>query len=60
MAFLLLHNYTDFIGFAEAADTGDGSGGETVPGAGLCCCDEAAGKTGKEDLCPILPGNDGK
>ena len=31
-----------------------------VSGAGLCCCDEAAGETGKEDLCQILPGNDGK
>ena len=28
--------------------------------AGLCRCDEAAGETGKEDLCPILSGNDGK
>ncbi len=30
------------------------------PGAGLCCCDEAAGETGKADLCQILLGNDGK
>ena len=42
------------------ADTGDGSGGKTVSGAGLCRCDEAAGETGKEDLCQILSGNDGK
>ncbi len=33
---------------------------KTVSGAGLCRCDEAAGKTGREDLCQILPGNDGK
>ena len=25
-------------------------------GAGLCRCDEAAGETGKEDLCQIPPG----
>jgi len=39
---------------------GNASGGKTASGAGLCCCDEAAGETGKEDLCPILSGNDGK
>ena len=44
----------------EAADTGNGSGGKTVSGAGLCRCDEAAGETGKANLCPILSGNDGK
>ena len=44
----------------EAADTGDGSGGKTVSGAGLCRCDEAAGETGKANLCPILSRNDGK
>ena len=33
---------------------------ETVSGAGLCRCDEAAGETGKANLCPILSGNDGK
>ncbi len=27
---------------------------------GLCRCDEAAGETGKANLCPILSGNDGK
>ena len=32
---------------------------KTVPGAGLCRCDETARETGKADLCPILPGNDG-
>ena len=35
-------------------------GGKTVSGAGLCRCDEAAGETGKANLCPILSGNDGK
>ena len=39
---------------------GDGSGGKTVLGAGLCRCDEAAGETGKANLCPILSGNEGK
>ena len=40
--------------------TPDASGGKTVSGAGLCRCDEAAGETGKANLCPILSGNDGK
>ena len=30
-------------------NTGDGSGGKTVSGAGLCRCDEAAGETGRDD-----------
>ena len=41
-------------------NAGNASGGKTASGAGLCCCDEAAGETGKADLCPILSGNDGK
>ena len=39
---------------------GEGSGGKTVSGAGLCRCDEAAGETGKANLCPIVSGNGGK
>ena len=53
--------YSDTITLPDGGNyIGDGSGGKTVSGAGLCRCGEAAGETGKANLCPILSGNDGK
>ncbi len=41
--FLDCENGIEKAAVFEAATAGNASGGKTAPGAGLCCCDEAAG-----------------